>query len=77
MRFWPSSRLRGNKVARERLPWQESQWLRSLAALGTRSVEDITIPDAPESDADPFRFFVHPPTDLEDMRAAVEKSNGC
>jgi hypothetical protein len=36
-RSWPSSRLRGNKVARERLPWQESQWLRSLAALGTRA----------------------------------------
>jgi hypothetical protein len=36
-RFWLSSRLRGNKVARERLPWQESRWLRSLVELGTRS----------------------------------------
>jgi hypothetical protein len=48
--------------------------LRSIPDL---SVEDLIIPDAPEADADPFRFFVHPPTDLEEMRAAVEKSDDC
>jgi hypothetical protein len=48
-----------------------------LKSIPDLSVEDITIPDAPEADADPFRFFVHPPTDLEEMRAALEKPTGC
>ena len=40
------------------------------------SVEDIAIPDAPEADADPPRFFVHPPTDLEEMRVLVKSTRG-
>ncbi len=34
-------------------------------------VEDITIPDAPEADEGLLRFWVHPPDDLEEMRAAL------
>jgi hypothetical protein len=40
------------------------------------SVDDITIPDAPEADADPLRFFVHPPSDLEEMRALAKSPAG-
>jgi len=48
-----------------------------IAALILKSVpnvrtEDVTIPDAPEADETSIRFFVHPPSDLEEMRAEVE-----
>jgi hypothetical protein len=36
-----------------------------LKFLPNVSVEDITIPDAPEADEELLRFFVHPPSDLE------------
>jgi hypothetical protein len=39
-------------------------------------VEDMTIPDAPEADEGTLRFFVHPPSDLEEMRAALRKESG-
>lgn len=38
------------------------------------SVEDVTIPDAPEADEGSLRFFVHPPDDLEEMRASLAGS---
>ena len=44
-----------------------------LAGIPNRLVEDIIIPDAPEADEGPLRFFVHPPSDLEEIRAAAEK----
>jgi hypothetical protein len=34
-------------------------------------VEDVLIPDAPEAHETQLRFFVHPPRDLEEMRATV------
>lgn len=34
-------------------------------------VEDITIPDAPEATDGLIRFFVHPPDNLEEMRAEL------
>jgi hypothetical protein len=40
------------------------------------SVDDITIPDAPEANADPLRFFVHPPSDLKEMRALAKSPAG-
>ena len=43
-----------------------------LKFLPNVSVEDITIPDAPEADEELLRFFVHPPSDLEKMRAAAK-----
>jgi hypothetical protein len=39
-----------------------------LKSVPDLSVEDIMIPDASEADADPPRFFVHPPDDLVEMR---------
>jgi hypothetical protein len=38
------------------------------------SVDDIIVPDAPEADADPLRFFVHPPSDLEEMRLLAKST---
>jgi hypothetical protein len=35
------------------------------------AIEEIVIPDAPEADEYPLRFFVHPPSDLEEMRALM------
>lgn len=35
------------------------------------SSETLTIPDAPDAADDSMRFFVHPPDDLEEMRAEV------
>lgn len=35
------------------------------------AVEDVIVPDAPEADETSLRFFVHPPNDLEEMRAAA------
>jgi hypothetical protein len=32
-------------------------------------IEDIIIPDAPEADEDPLKFFVHPPSDLAEIQA--------
>jgi hypothetical protein len=43
-----------------------------LKSVPSVRVEDITIPDAPEADEASIRFFVHPPSDLEGMRAEVE-----
>lgn len=40
------------------------------------SFEDITIPDAPEADEYPLRFFVHPPSDLEEMRERANVEAG-
>jgi hypothetical protein len=34
-----------------------------LKAVPRMTYEDITIPDAPEADENPLRFFVHPPSD--------------
>jgi hypothetical protein len=34
-------------------------------------IEDMLIPDAPEADEDPLKFFVHPPSDLAEMEATV------
>lgn len=42
-----------------------------MKAAPQMAYEDITIQDAPEADENPLRFFVHPPTDLEEMRAAM------
>jgi hypothetical protein len=39
------------------------------------SVEDVMIPDAPNADEALLRFFVHPPSDLEEMREAVSKNS--
>jgi hypothetical protein len=36
------------------------------------TVEDITLPDAPEANQTPIRFFIHPPGDLTEMCARVE-----
>jgi hypothetical protein len=40
-----------------------------MKAIPGMAIEDIVIPDAPEADEYPLRFFVHPPSDLEEMRA--------
>jgi len=45
-----------------------------LKSVPSVRVEDVTIPDAPEADETSIRFFVHPPSDLEEMRAEVEAS---
>jgi hypothetical protein len=37
--------------------------------LPSLRIEDIVIPDVPEADAEPLRFFVHPPSDLAEMQA--------
>jgi hypothetical protein len=42
-----------------------------LKAVPNLTYEDITIPDAPEADENPLRFFVHPPSDLEEIQAAM------
>jgi hypothetical protein len=42
-----------------------------LTAVPNMLVEDVTILDAPEADEHPSRFFVHPPTDLDEMRRQV------
>jgi hypothetical protein len=42
-----------------------------LKAVPHMTYEDITIPDAPEADENPLRFFVHPPSDLEETRASM------
>jgi hypothetical protein len=36
---------------------------------GRLTVETLTIPDAPESEGDRVHFFVHPPSNLEEIRA--------
>jgi hypothetical protein len=43
-----------------------------LKAIPGMAIEDIVIPDAPEADEYPLRFFVHPPSDLEEMRALMD-----
>jgi len=40
------------------------------------SIEDIVISDAPEADEYPLRFFVHPPSELEEMRLLVNAKGG-
>lgn len=40
------------------------------------SIEDIVISDAPEADEHPLRFFVHPPSELEEMRLLVNAKAG-
>ena len=42
-------------------------------ALPALRIDDIMVPDAPEADEYPLRFFVHPPSDLEEMRAAAAR----
>jgi hypothetical protein len=42
-----------------------------LKFLPNVSVADITIPDAPEAMEGSLRFFVHPPDNLEEMRAEL------
>ena len=43
---------------------------KSLPAL---RIDDMMVHDAPEADEYPLRFFVHPPSDLEEMRASVAR----
>ena len=38
--------------------------------------DEVTIPDAPEATDQTLRFFVHPPADLEAMRAAAMERHG-
>ena len=42
-----------------------------MATVPNVSSETLTIPDAPDAADDSMRFFVHPPDDLEEMRAEV------
>jgi len=51
----------------------ETVLLKSGARLST---EDVLIPDAPEADEYPLRYFVHPPSDLEEMRQRVNAQGG-
>jgi hypothetical protein len=39
------------------------------------SFEDVIIPDAPEAEEGLLRFFVHPPEDLEELRASLATSD--
>jgi hypothetical protein len=45
-----------------------------VAAIPSMRIEDVVIPDAPEADEYPLRFFVHPPSDLAEIQAAMRKS---
>jgi hypothetical protein len=45
-----------------------------VAAIPSLRIEDVVIPDAPEADEYPLRFFVHPPSDLAEMQAAAGKA---
>jgi hypothetical protein len=39
-------------------------------------VDDVVIADAPEADEYPLRFFVHPPSELEQMRELLNAQEG-
>jgi hypothetical protein len=43
-----------------------------LKAVPDMATEDLLIPDAPDADQYPLRFFVHPPSELEEMREILK-----
>jgi hypothetical protein len=53
----------------------EAMALMLLKAVPRVTYEDIDIPDAPEADEGSLRFFAHPPSDLEEVRAAMKSDH--
>jgi hypothetical protein len=47
-----------------------------MKSVPRMTYDDVEIPDAPEADEGSLRFFVHPPSDLEEIRAAMNTATG-